>query len=110
MDPAMTGTPQDPPGGQARTGSRGPAKGLMIAGALAAVGGFVTMNTQIVLAYRGGTLANVHALCANALEALNAPGQCSSVNADYTLASVALYGGLALAAAGLVILLTRKAP
>jgi hypothetical protein len=82
----------------------------MIAGVLVAVGGFVTMNTQLVLAYRGGTLANVHALCANALvQALNAPGQCSAVNADYTLASVALYGGLALAGVGLVVLLVRKA-
>lgn len=109
MDPAMTAAPQNPPSAQAR--NRGPAKGLMIAGVIAAAGGFVTLNTQLVLAYRGGTLANVHSLCASALvQALNAPGQCSSVNADYTLASVALYGGLVLAAIGLVVLLVRKAP
>jgi hypothetical protein len=110
MDPAMIRTPQSPTGGQARARSRGPAKGLMIVGVLAAVAGFVTMNTQLVLAYRGGTLANVHALCSSALvQALNAPGQCSAVNADYTLASVALYGGLVLAGIGLVVLLVRKA-
>lgn len=54
MDPATIGTPQDPPVRQAGTGSRGPAKGLMILGLLAAAGGFLTMNTQLVLAYRGG--------------------------------------------------------
>jgi hypothetical protein len=109
MDPAMISTPQKPPGGQAGTGSRRPAKGLIIVGLLAAVGGFVTMNTQLVLAYRGGTLANVHALCSSVLVQAGASSQCSSVSADYTLASVALWGGLVLAAIGLVVLLLRKA-
>lgn len=93
------------------TGNRALAQGLMIFGALAAVGGFVFMNTKLFLAYRGGTLANVHALCSNALvQALNsnASSQCSGINADYTLASVALYGGLVLAGIGLVVLLVQR--
>lgn len=86
-----------------------PAVILMAVGVLAAVAGYATMNTKIVLAYRGGTLANVHALCASPLaQALGGGSACSSVDADYTLASVALYGGLLLAAAGLVVLLIQR--
>jgi hypothetical protein len=105
MDPTMTRTPRAWAGAE----SRALALGLMITGAVAAIGGFVTMNTQLLLAYRGGTLANVHALCSSPLvQALGGGSRCSAINADYTLASVALYGGLVLAGIGLVVLLTQR--
>ena len=101
MDPAMART---------GTGSRALPVVLMILGVVAAIGGFVTMNTQLVLAYRGGTLANVHSLCASPLvQAVNgSAGRCSAINGEYTLASVALYGGLVLAGVGLVVLLMQR--
>jgi hypothetical protein len=83
---------------------------LMIAGILAAIAGYATMNTTLVLAYRGGTLANVHALCANAfVQALShGSGACSSINGWYTLATVALWGGLLLAGIGLLAWLVQR--
>lgn len=104
MNSAMTTTPQKP------AGNRALAPGLMILGVIAAIGGFAAMNTKLLLAYRGGTLANVHALCASPLvQAVNGgAGRCSGINADYTLASVALYGGLVLAGIGLVVLLMQR--
>lgn len=101
---AITGTPQS----AAR--SHPLPQILMIAGILAAIGGFVAMNTKLLLAYRGGTLANVHALCGSPLVQVVKGGTdaCSSINADYTLASIALYGGLVLAGIGLVVLLVQR--
>ena len=62
------------------------------------------MNTTLIFAYRGGTLANVHALCSSPLVAVN----CSQINARYTLASVAMWGGLALAVTGAAVWLLRS--
>ena len=98
MNPTMTETPRR----IARVHK--PPIVLMAIGALAAIAGFVTMNTKLVLAYRGGTLANVHALCSSPFLA----AKCSSINADYTLASVAMWGGLILASIGLLVFLTQR--
>jgi len=104
MEPTMTGTPSKP---HKRLGAP---QILMLIGVLTAIGGYVTMNTQLILAYRGGTLANVHALCGNAfVQALShGSSECSAINGWYTLATAALYGGLLLATAGLVIFLMQR--
>lgn len=68
------------------------------------------MNTKLVFAYRGGTLANVHTLCSSAFVAANqnAIGNCSGINGWYTLATVTMWGGLALAGIGVTVSLIRR--
>lgn len=85
-------------------------RALMATGVLVALAGYLTLNTKLILAYRGGTLANVHALCGNAfIQAIaHGSGECSTISSYYTLATVALWGGLALAGVGLVFELMRR--
>lgn len=103
---------QPPPGkprGLTGTEGRALAGGLMFLGVTVAIASFITSNTKLVLAYRGGTLTNVHALCSNALvQATGGFGKCSTIGTWYTLATVALYGGLVVSGIGLVILLTQR--
>jgi hypothetical protein len=106
-----------PPGGtfhagQAPKSRKNLAIGLMIGGALVAIAGFLTMNTQLVLAYKGGTLANVHGLCQNPFAVLggqNLIHECAAINSSYTLAEVALWGGLVVGVAGLILLIVLAA-
>ncbi len=86
-------------------------RNLMTWGVLAAVAGYVTLNTQLVLAYKAGTLANAHTICSNAFlvgTSKITAQRCSAINGWYTLATVALWGGLALAAIGLVLYLAQR--
>lgn len=104
MEPTMTEAPKK----QHKIWA--PPQILIVAGVLAAIAGYVTANTQFVFAYRGGTLANVHALCGNAFVQALAHGssECSAINGWYTLATVALWGGVAVAVAGLVLFLMQR--
>jgi len=85
----------------------------MVGGGLAAVAGYVTLNTQEILAYKGGTLANVHAICQSPLITLGgqtAVQRCSAINGWYTLSNVALWGGVILVVIGLVMFLIQRKP
>lgn len=75
-------------------------------GGVAALVGYALLNTQMVLAYKGGTLANVHSICTSPLVA--GTSRCASINGYYTIATVLLWGGLIAAAAGVVALLVQR--
>lgn len=81
---------------------------MIILGVMAAIFGYVLAYTTIFLAYRAGTLADVHPLCQNAFVLTEAHGQCTPINQYYTLSQLFLWGGVIVAIVGVAIRVIKK--
>lgn len=86
---------------------------MIIIGCCAAVAGYLAAHTTLLLAYKAGNLATVHAMCSSGLGqfaqglSTKAASNCQQADGYYTLTLVALFGGIALAVGGFVVLTSR---
>jgi hypothetical protein len=77
---------------------------VMVLGGLSAAAGFLLLYTQLFVAYQGGTVSDVHAMCTSGVGALarglnsTAASECSSVGGKYSTGMFLLWAGLALVA------------
>lgn len=107
--PGLTG-PSNP---ASRRWYRQPGGIMIITGCCAAIAGFLTLHTTLLLAYKAGNLATVHAMCTSGLGqfaqglSTRAASNCQDADSWYTLSLAAMWGGIALAVGGFVVLTSR---